>query len=97
MSVKTDERLLKNRKFSIDIEPVSTLALDGTFAEIYLVSLTLENVHYEHDERAGKRDNLFERLFVGKCYRGFAPSLADAVDLMKRYVVALEEEFAKQL
>jgi hypothetical protein len=96
VSVRTDERLLRNRKFSIEIEPVSTLALDGTFAEIYLVSLTLENVHYEHDERAGKRDNLFER-FVGKCYRGFAPSLADAVDLMKRYVVALEEEFAKQL
>ena len=97
MDLKTDERLLKNRKFAIEIEPVSTLVFDGTFAEIFLVSMQLEVVHYEHDERAGKRDNLFERLYVGKWYRGFAPSLVDAVDLTKRYVVALQEEFAKQL
>ena len=96
MVLKTDERLLKNRKLAIEIEPVSTLGVDGAFVELYLVSLTLEVVHYEHDERAGKRDNLFERLFVGKWYRGFAPSLEDAVDLTKRYVVALEGEFAKQ-
>jgi hypothetical protein len=95
--IKTDERLLKNRKLSIEIEPVSTLGLDGTFAEIYLVSLTLEALQYDHDEGAGKRDNLFERLFVGKWYRGFAPSLEDAVDLTKRYVTALESEFEKQL
>jgi hypothetical protein len=97
VNLKTDERLLRNRKLSIEIEPVSTLVLDGTFAELYLVSMALEVVQYERDDRAGKQDNLFERLFVGKWYRGFAPSLADAVDLTKRYVVALEEEFTKHL
>ena len=94
MQTTTEERLLNNRKLMLEIEPVSTLGIDGTFAPVYRVSVEMEPVRYNDN---GHRDNFFERLYGNTTFFGFAVSLPDAIDLCKRIVMALETELNKSI
>jgi hypothetical protein len=92
MQTSTEQPLLKNRKLSMLIEEVSTLGLDSSFATIYHVAVELERVRRPGDDRAGKNESLFERLFVDNSLHGVAISLPDAMAICKRFVDALQRE-----
>jgi len=93
--VATDTSFLKKLKLDIAIQPVDSIGLTGELIELYKVEINFSKIRYDSDDRTGNANTLFERLFSEKEYCAFAPSLPDAIDLAKRFIVSFENEFER--
>ena len=90
-TVDQQETFLQNQQLVVRIKPVDTLGITGELIETYVVKVSFDRV-YRNDN---KDKTLFERTICDKTYYGFAPSLSDAIALVKRFVNQFEVEFER--
>lgn len=93
--VATDGSFLRKLKLEITIQPVESIGLTGELIELHKVEISFSKIRYDRDDRTGNAESLFERLFSEKEYCAFAPSLLDAIELAKRFIVSFEDEFER--
>jgi len=93
VAIDSQETFLKNQQIVVRIKPVETLGFAGDLIETYVVKISFDKIWNSDDN--GKNKTLFERTVCDKGYSAFAPTLSDAIALVRRFIERFELEFER--